>query len=165
MCIITYDDQIHFYPININSNTEQNNISMLSINESNNLFIPTNPDFLSVDLKIYKNKFIQIIENIQNLINSENYKTSKEANRFFEVLKLCDTLGEKTGGKILIFSGSNLSKLEYMNNKNDNYNDNKKSKYKTTDVEKIGKLGISLSIHNLGLIFFSRIILLQILIH
>ena len=153
-CIITYDDQIHFYPININSNTEQNNITMLSINESNNLFIPTNPDFLLVDLKKYKNKFIQMIENIQNLISSENYKTSKEANRFFDVLKICDTLGEKTGGKILIFSGSNLSKLEYMKNKNDNGNDNINSKYKTTDGGKIGKLGISLSIHNLGVNLF-----------
>ena len=153
-CIITYDDQIHFYPININSNTEQNNITMLSINESNNLFIPTNPDFLLVDLKKYKNKFIQIIENIQNLISSENYKTSKEANRLFDVLKICDTLGEKTGGKILIFSGSNLSKLEYMKNKNDNGNDNINSKYKTTDGGKIGKLGISLSIHNLGVNLF-----------
>ena len=153
MCIITYDDQIHFYPININNDTEQNNISMLSINESiNNLFIPTNQDNILVDLKKYKNKFIQIIENIQNLINSENYKTSKEANRFFDVLKICDILGEKTGGKILIFSGSNLSKLEYMNNKNDS--DNIKSKYKTTDGGKIGKLGISLSIHDLGVNIF-----------
>ena len=153
MCIITYDDQIHFYPININNDTEQNNISMLSINESiNNLFIPTNQDNILVDLKKNKNKFIQIIENIQNLINSENYKTSKEANRFFDVLKICDILGEKTGGKILIFSGSNLSKLEYMNNKNDS--DNIKSKYKTTDGGKIGKLGISLSIHDLGVNIF-----------
>ena len=151
MCIITYDDQIHFYPIN--NDTEQNNISMLSINESiNNLFIPTNQDNILVDLKKNKNKFIQIIENIQNLINSENYKTSKEANRFFDVLKICDILGEKTGGKILIFSGSNLSKLEYMNNKNDS--DNIKSKYKTTDGGKIGKLGISLSIHDLGVNIF-----------
>ena len=153
MCIITYDDQIHFYPININNDTEQNNISMLSINESiNNLFIPTNQDNILVDLKKNKNKFIQIIENIQNLINSENYKTTKEANRFFDVLKICDILGEKTGGKILIFSGSNLSKLEYMNNKNDS--DNIKSKYKTTDGGKIGKLGISLSIHDLGVNIF-----------
>ena len=54
MCIITYDEQIHFYPININTENEQNNISMLSINENiNNLFIPTNKD---------------------------NYKTTKEAN-------------------------------------------------------------------------------------
>ena len=153
MCIITYDDQIHFYPININNDNEQNNISMLSINESiNNLFIPTNQDNILVDLKKNKNKFIQIIENIQNLINSENYKTTKEANRFFDVLKICDILGEKTGGKILIFSGSNLSKLEYMNNKNDS--DNIKSKYKTTDGGKIGKLGISLSIHDLGVNIF-----------
>ena len=153
MCIITYDDQIHFYPININSNNEQNNISMLSINEStNNLFKPTNKDFLLVDLKKYKNKFIQIIENIQTLICSENYKTSKEANRFFYVFKLSDILGEKTGGKLLIFNGSTLSELEYINNKTDN--DYIKNKYSATDGGKIGKLGISLSIHNLGVNIF-----------
>ena len=153
MCIITYDEQIHFYPLNIKNDNEQNNISMLSINEStNNLFIPTNKDFLLVDIKKYKNKFIQIIENIQNLINSEDYKPPKEATRFFDTLKICDIIGEKIGGKILIFSGSSLSKLEFMNNKNDNTNIS--NKYKITDGGKIGKLGISLSIHNLGINIF-----------
>ena len=155
MCIITYDQQIHFYPININTENEQNNISMLSINENiNNLFIPTNKDFLLVDLKKYKDKFIQIIENIQNLISSENYKTTKEANRFFDVLKISDLMGEKIGGKILIFSGSNLAKLEYMNNSNNKEGSNISQKYKTTDGGKIGKLGINLSIHNLGVNVF-----------
>ena len=63
ICIITFDEQINFYPIDINKTSEQN-ISMLSINENyNKLFLPTNKDYLLVDLKKYRNTFIQIIEN------------------------------------------------------------------------------------------------------
>ena len=148
--IITYDDQINFYPINI-KNENDNNIRMLSINEStSNLFLPTNPSYLLVNLKQYKNKLIQIIENIQNLITSENYKSSKEATRFFDVLKICDLISGKQGGKILIFNGASISNLDLMNNKSDYGNDNKNRKYKTTDGGKIGKLGISLSLHGLS---------------
>ena len=152
--IITYDDQIHFYPININNENETNNINMLTINETtNNLFLPTNKSFLLVDLKKHKNKLIQITENIQNYISLDNYKSSKESNRFFDVLKICNLLGEKEGGKILIFNGSDVNKLDIMNN-NDKNNSNVNQKYKTTDEGKIGKFGIALSIHDLGVNVF-----------
>ena len=124
---------------------------MLAINEStHNLFLPTNYSYLLVNLKQYKNNLIQIIENIQNLITSENYKSSKEATRFFDVLKICDLISGKQGGKILIFNGASISNLDLMNNKSDYGNDNKNRKYKTTDGGKIGKLGISLSLHGLS---------------
>ena len=146
--LITYEEQINFYPIYINNENDSNNISMLTINEStNNLFIPTNPNYLLVNLKKYKNKLIQILENIQNLISSENYQAPKEASRFFDVLKICDLLSRKEGGKILIFNGASVSNLDLMNNKS---GDNKNQKYKITDGGKIGKLGISLSLSGLS---------------
>ena len=156
ICIITYEEKINFYPINIINDNVQN-INMLSINEtSDNLFIPTNKDFLLVNLKKYKNKLIQIIENIENYISSEGFNSPKESKRFFDVIKICNLIGENIGGKILIFNGSNISQLDLMNN-NENINtltDYKKLKYKLTDNGKIGKLGISLSLHNLGVNIF-----------
>ena len=156
ICIITYDEQINFYPVDIN-NENNHNINMLSINESyNNLFLPTNKDFLLIDIKKYKNKLIQIIENIQTYISSENCNTSKEANRFFDAVKICDLIGEKKGGKILIFSGTNLSKLKFMNNPKDEdtLDDYNIKKYKITDGGQIGKLGISISLHGLSVNIF-----------
>ena len=155
ICIITYEEQINFYPIDIRN--ENNNIKILSINETtNNLFLPTTKDFLLVNLKEYKNKFIQIIENIQNYISSDNYNPPNEATRFFDAIKICDLIGENKGGKILIFSGCNVSKLNIMNNQNnqstlDNYNTHK---YKLTDGGQIGKLGINISLHGLSVNIF-----------
>ena len=158
-CIITYDEKINFYPINI-KNENENNISMLILNENmENLFLPTNKDLLLVDLKKYKNKFIHILENIQTLINSENYTSSKEATKFFETVKICDMIGDKKNGKILIFSGSNLSKLYLMNSTDEknNNNDSINNKYRHTDGGKIGKLGISISLHGISVNIFQAL--------
>ena len=130
---------------------------MLSINEStNNLFLPINKDFLLVNLKKHKNKLIQIIENIQNYISSDNYYPPKEATRFFDIIKICDLIGKNNGGKILIFSGSNISKLDMMNNSNNNktIDDYNTQKYKLTDGGQIGKLGLSISLHGLSVNIF-----------
>ena len=155
ICIITFDEEIHFYPININNENEQN-IIMLSINENEkDLFLPTNRDFLLVDVKKYKNKLLQIIENIQNDILSNN-SNFKEANRFFDVINICNLIGNKNGGKILIFSGSNVSKLKLMNGKNNSNNSEipNDNKYKVTDEGKIGKLGINISLNGLSVNIF-----------
>ena len=157
ICIITYEQNINFYPIYINNDNDAN-IKILSINESSNdLFLPTKKDFLLVNLKKYKSKIIQIIENIQNYICSDNYNAPKESQRFFDVIKMCDLIGEKNGGKILIFNGSNVSQLDLMNNTENginNLNDNKKLKYKLTDGGKISKFGINLSLHGFSINVF-----------
>jgi protein transport protein SEC24 len=153
ICIITFDDQVHFYPININKSSEQN-ISMLSINEiSNELFLPTNKDYLLVDLKKYKNTFIQIIENIQNIINSGNAGNIKDSNRFFDVIKICNIIGDKKGGKILIFSGSNVSGIPIMNGLK-NCDESINPKYLITDGGQIGRLGINISLNGLSVNIF-----------
>ena len=159
ICIITYDQNINFYPIYINhENDNDANIKMITMTEpSNNIFLPTNKDFLLVSLKKYKNKIIHIIESIQNYICSENYNAPRESSRFFDVVKMCDLIGEKNGGKIMIFSSSNISKLDLMNNSENgmnNLNDNKSLKYRLTDGGKIGKLGISLSLHGFSVNIF-----------
>ena len=154
ICIITFDDQIHFFPVNINNENEQN-ISMLSINEkAEELFLPTNKDFLLVDVKKYKNKFVQIIENIQNNIIPNNNNTIKDSNRLFDVIKICNLIGDKKGGKILLFSGSNVSGLKIMNVIKKDSNSNINYRYKNTDGGEIGKLGITISINGLSINLF-----------
>ena len=54
VCIITYDTSIHFYSINNNTNQ----IAMLCINDKD-IFIPTHPNRLLVDLK--NNKSLDVI--------------------------------------------------------------------------------------------------------
>lgn len=154
ICIIAFDEEIHFYPININTENEQN-IKMLTINENtDNLFLPTNRDYLLVDVKKYKNNFIQIIESLQNYITSNDNKI-KEANRFFDVINICNLIGNKKGGKILIFSGSNVSKLKLMNCITNNDSEtNKNNRYRITDGGQIGKLGINISLNGLSVNIF-----------
>ena len=155
ICIMAFDDQIHFFPININ-NENVHNINMITINENySELFVPTNRDFLLVDLKKYKNKILQIIENIQNSINTYG-SNIKEADRFFDSIKLCNLIGNKQGGKILIFNGSNVSKLNLMNalGSSNNSPELKNNIYRITDGGQIGKLGISLSINGLSVNIF-----------
>lgn len=158
ICIITYDENINFYPIDINKEDNDANIRMLTITESSdNLFLPTKNDFLLVSLKKYKNKIIQVIENIQNYISSENYNAPKESQRFFDAIKVCDLIGEKIGGKIVIFNCSNISKLDLMNSSDNDMNmlnDVKKLKYKLTDGGKISKFGINLSLHGFSINIF-----------
>ena len=155
ICIITFDNEIHFYPININ-NENENNVKMLSINENySELFLPINRDFLLVDAKKYKTKILQIIESIQNCINSYN-SNIKEADRFFDAVKICNLIGNKNAGKILIFNGSNVSKLNLMNgfNTKNNTPEQKNNIYRITDEGQIGKLGISLSLNGLSVNIF-----------
>ena len=73
---------------------------------------------------------------IQNIINSNNTSNIKDSNRFFDVIKIYNLLGDKKGGKILIFSGSNVTGLPLMNGlkKNDESINNK---YKITDGVKL----------------------------
>ena len=155
VCIITYDDQIHFYPINIKNENDQN-VSMLTINESyDELFLPTNKDYLLVELKKYKDKLIQIIENIQNNFITNNNINAKEANKFFDVVKICNLISDKKAGKILIFNGSNVSGLKMMNGGNNTpENHTTNNKYGITDGGQIGKLGISLSLNGISVNIF-----------
>ena len=93
---------------------------MLCINDEKDIFIPTFRDNLLVSLSENKDKLIQIIESIQNniynqLSKNENKKIEKNANKIFDAIKSVNLLGGFLGGKILVFSGSDIKNLEMMN--------------------------------------------------
>ena len=133
ICLITYDTSVHFYSINEKSNQ----FTMYCTNENNekDLFVPTFRDNLLVSLKENKNKFVQIIESIQNNIynqSTQKEKKEKNATKIYEAIKCVNLLGNTLGGKILVFSGSDLKNLEIMNDKKDE-NDNEYEKEKGYD--------------------------------
>ena len=161
ICIITYDTTIHFYSINEKSNQ----FKMFYVNDDKDIFIPTSIDNLLVSLSKNKNKLIQIIESIQNniynqLANNDKIKTKeKNATKIFEAIKSVNLFGGVFGGKILIFSGSDIKNLEMMNHiKDENDLENESEEGYNKNLEragkKLGQLGIDLTYNNFSINFF-----------
>ena len=160
ICLITYDTSVHFYSINEKSNQ----FTMYCTNENNekDLFVPTFRDNLLVSLKENKNKLVQIIESIQNNIynqSTQKDKKEKNATKIYEAIKCVNLLGNTLGGKILVFSGSDLKNLEIMNDKKDE-NDNEYEKEKGYDKnlerggKKLGQLGIDVTYNSFSINVF-----------
>ena len=160
ICLITYDTSVHFYSINEKSNQ----FTMYCTNENNekDLFVPTFRDNLLVSLKENKNKLVQIIESIQNNIynqSTQKEKKEKNATKIYEAIKCVNLLGNTLGGKILVFSGSDLKNLEIMNDKKDE-NDNEYEKEKGYDKnlerggKKLGQLGIDVTYNSFSINVF-----------
>ena len=160
ICLITYDTSVHFYSINEKSNQ----FTMYCTNENNekDLFVPTFRDNLLVSLKENKNKLVQIIESIQNNIynqSTQKEKKEKNATKIYEAIKCVNLLGNTFGGKILVFSGSDLKNLEIMNDKKDE-NDNEYEKEKGYDKnlerggKKLGQLGIDVTYNSFSINVF-----------
>ena len=146
ICIITYDTSIHFYSINSNSNQ----ITMLCVNDKD-IFIPTHPNSLLVDLKDNKDKLIQVIESIQNNIanNLINEKPEiKDATKIFDSIKSVNFLGGVQGGKIMLFSGSNVNLLEMMNEPTEEEEDKNINKNLLRGGKALSQLGIDLTYSN-----------------
>ena len=148
ICIITYDISINFYSINPNGNQ----FAMLSVTDKD-VFIPTNKNNLLVDLKDNKNKLIQIIESIQNNIVNQNNET-KDATKIFDAIKSVNVLGGPSGGKIMLFSGSNISLLEEMNDQNNNEDNKNINKNLERGAQKLSQLGIEVTYNNYSIIIF-----------
>ena len=161
--IITYDTSVHFYSINEKSNQ----FTMLYINEDKekDLFIPTYRDNILVSLKENKNKLIQIIESIQNsiynqLTQKEKIKQKeKNATKIYEAIKCVNLLGNTLGGKILVFSGSDIKNLEMTNaSKEETDNEYANEKGYNQNLErggkKLGQLGIDVTYNSFSINLF-----------
>ena len=146
VCIITYDTSIHFYSINNNTNQT----TMLCINDKD-IFIPTHPNRLLVDLKNNKDKLIQVIKSIQNNIANNIINEKQEINdatKIFDSIKSVSLLGGVQGGKIMIFSGSNVNLLEMMNEPNEEEEDKNINKNLLRGAKTLSELGIDLTYNN-----------------
>ena len=159
--IITYDTTIHFYSINEKSNQ----FSLFYTNDEKDIFIPTFRDNLLVSLSENKNKLIQIIESIQNniynqLSKNEKIKSNeKNATKIFDAIKSANLLGGTLGGKMIIFSGSDIKNLEMMNDKkdDDDIEKEKESGYNQNlerGGKKLAKMGIDVTYNNFSINIF-----------
>ena len=159
--IITYDTSVHFYSINKNSNQ----FTMFYTNEEKDIFIPTFKDNLLVPLSENKDKLVQIIEAIQNNIynildqKEKNKITEKNSNKVFDAIKYVNALGGSLGGKILVFSGSDLKELDMMIDKKDE-DDIEREKESGYNINlerggnKLGKLGIEVTYNSFSVNVF-----------
>ena len=152
ICIITYETSINFYSLNPKSNQ----FIMLSVTD-NEIFIPTHQNNLLVSLKENKDKLVQIIESIQNNISNNliNKQDIKDATKIFDCIKAVNLLGGVLGGKIMIFSGSNVNLLEPMNySKDEDSNNNNINKNLVRGGIKLSQLGIELTYNNFSINIF-----------
>ena len=151
ICIITYDISIHFYSLN----SKSSQFSMMCISD-NEIFIPTNRDNLLISLKDNKDKLIALIESIQNNISNNLLNKNseiKDGTKIFDSVKSVNLLGGINGGKILIFSGSNLNSLEMMKDSEEEEL-NKVNKNLIRGGKKLSQLGIELTYNNFSVDIF-----------
>ena len=150
---MTYDNCIHFYSVN----NKSNQFVMLCVNEDD-VFIPIYKDNLLISLKDNKNKLIQIIESIQNNISNNlinNKPEIKNATKIFDVIRSVNELGGVLGGKILLFSGSNVKSLKLMIDSDENNKlDENESEYLVRSASNLSKLGIDITYNNFSVNVF-----------
>ena len=153
VCIMTYDTSVHFYSVNNRSDQ----FVMLCVNEDE-IFIPTCKDNLLISLKDNKNKLIQIIESIQNSISNNlvnNIPEIKNATRIFDAIKSANDIGGVLGGKIFLFSGSNVKSLKMMTDSDENNKlEDNESQYLVRGASELSKLGIDITYNNFSVNVF-----------
>lgn len=152
ICIITYETSIHFYSLN----PYCNQFKMLCLTDSE-IFIPAPINNLLVSLKGDKDKLMQIIESIQNNISNNlmnNKSDIKDATKIFDCIKAVNLLGGVLGGKIMIFSGSNVNLLEPMNDPKDKENNNNINSNLVRGALKLSQLGIEVTYNNFSINIF-----------
>ena len=113
--IITYSTNVSFY-----SYGEKFTQPQMLIVADEPVFLPTSKNNLILNMGDEKEKILQIIDFIQNTFNRNNQNiinnNIKDSEKLFSALNGAYLLGKNLGGKIIIFSSSNiLSNLPKMN--------------------------------------------------
>ena len=111
--IITYDMNVNFYSYGEKFSRPQ----ILTIADEPT-FLPTSKINLILNVEDDKNKILQIIDLIQSIFNKNNINLKnhiKDSEKIISALNSAYLLGKNLGGKILIFSASNvLGKLPIL---------------------------------------------------
>ena len=155
ICIITYNLGVDFYSYNEKYSQPQ----MLVVND-NPVFLPTNRTNLLFDLKKDKNKILQILDLIQNTFNRNNQNiinnNCKDSSQIFHAIDGAYLIGKDLGGKITIFSSSNiLSILPQMTGGIDKNMTKEQLAYTALDNRKLRNIGIHLTNENIGCDIFA----------
>jgi len=104
--IITYDINVNFYSYGEKFSAPQ----ILTVADEPT-FLPTSKINLIFNVEEDKNKILQILDLIQSIFNKNNINLKnhvKDSDKIFSALNSAYLLGKNLGGKILIFSSSNI---------------------------------------------------------
>ena len=142
---ITYNSGIDFYSFNNKSTQPQ----MLTINEDP-VFLPTDLNNLIFTLDKDKDKILQIMDSLQSTFNSNNQNMPnshcKDSVLILEAVKAGYLLGRKLGGKIIVFSSSNMiNSIPKMVEGIENGMTKEQIAYSPHDKKKLGNMGINLT--------------------
>ena len=156
MSIITYNIGVDFYSYNDKYTQPQ----MLTVND-NEIFLPTNKSNLIFNLKNDKDKILQTLELIQNTFNRnnpnmDNNTNCKDSKQIFASIVGAYLIGKNLGGKIILFSSSNiLNTLPNMIGGFDKNMTKEQIAYSALDNKKLRNIGINLTNENIGCDIFA----------
>ena len=152
--IITYSTNVSFY-----SYGEKFTQPQMLIVADDPVFLPTSKNNLILNMGDEKEKILQIIDFIQNTFNRNNQNiinnNIKDSEKLFSALNGAYLLGKNLGGKIIIFSSSNiLSNLPKMNGGLDKNATKEQIAYSCHDNKQIETMGINLTNENMSVDLF-----------
>lgn len=132
---------------------------MLTVNDEE-MFLPTNRSNLIFNLQKDKDKIIQILDLIQNTFNKNNINITnnncKDSRQIFSSIVGAYLIGKNLGGKILLFSSSNiLNTLPKMNGGFDKNMTKEQLAYSALDKKNLRNIGINLTNENIGCDIFA----------
>ena len=145
--IITYNTGVDFYSYGDKFTQPQ----MLTVNDEQ-IFLPTSEKNLIFNLNKEKEKILQILDLIQNNFNRNTHNQNiinnncKDSLQIFTAVVGAYLLGKNNGGKIIIFSSSNLlNSINLMNVGLDKNSTKEQIAYTPHDKRKLGDMGINLT--------------------
>ena len=152
--IITYSTNVSFFAYGEKFTQPQ----MLTVADEP-VFLPTSKNNLILNMNDEKEKILQIIDFIQNTFNRNNSNiinnNTKDSEKLFSALNGAYLLGKNLGGKIIIFSSSNiLSNLSKMNGGLDKNTTKEQIAYSCHDNKQIETMGINLTNENMSVDLF-----------
>ena len=151
--IITYSLGVDFY----SNNEKYNQPQMLTVCDEE-IFLPTNRNNLIFNLKKDKDKIFQTLELIQNTFNrnNPNLDNIKDSVKIFSAIVGAYLIGKNYGGKIILFSSSNiLNTIPSMIGGFDKNMTKEQVAYSALDNRKLRNIGINLTNENIGCDIFA----------
>ena len=153
--IITYNTGVDFYSFNERYTQPQ----MLTVNDEE-IFLPTKRNNLIFNLEKDKDKILQILELIQHTFNSNNpnldNNNCKDSVKIFASIVGAYLIGKNLGGKIILFSSSNiLNTIPNMIGGFDKNMTKEQLAYSSLDNKKLRNIGINLTNENIGCDIFA----------
>ena len=150
--IITYDTNVSFYSYGEKFTQPQ----VLTVTDEPT-FLPTSKINLILNIED-KDKILQILDLIQTTFNKNNLLLKnhvKDSEKFFSALNGAYLLGKNLGGKILIFSASNIiGKLPKLNGGIDKNATKEQIAYSCHDNKQIETIGINITNENMSIDLF-----------